>query len=90
VLRFTNTATDAMISLRLNGSVAHTSDYQPDGSYSLKVTGHRLVILFPTDSPPGRSTTLHTGRAIYTVAPGDVYTLQSSCGKQLDVCAAID
>ena len=89
VLRFTHTSTDATLSVRLNGSNAHTSDYAPDGSFTMKLTGHRLVILFPTDSPPGPSTTLFNGQATFLVEPGDVYTLVSAKGKETDICAAL-
>jgi hypothetical protein len=78
-----------MLSVWLRGSNAHTSDYQADGSYTLKLTGQSLVIMFPTDSPPGPSTTLFTGQAVFLVEPGDVYTLQHSKGRQTDVCAAL-
>src|SRR5690349_5981862 len=59
-LRYTNVSTGKTFSSKPNGAVAHTT-YNPDGSSTQKLTGHNVVILFPTDSPLGPSTTLYDG-----------------------------
>lgn len=51
-LVFTNETTGETFSSRANGAVAHTR-FNPDGSQTQVLTGHNIVILFPTDTPPG-------------------------------------
>lgn len=51
-LVFTNETTRETFSSRANGAVAHTR-FNPDGSQTQVLTGHNIVILFPTDTPPG-------------------------------------
>jgi hypothetical protein len=87
-LSFTNLATSSKISLRPNGSVDHTA-LQPDGSATTTITGHNVLILFPTDIPTGPSTTLFVGRVVFTVDPSGVFTVKSTSGKSTDICAAL-
>ena len=88
-LRFTNMDSGATLSLKPNGSVTHTTTYKPDNSSTVKVTGHTVLIFFPTDFPPGPSTTLYVGRVIYRVDAAGVWTLQEESGKKTDICAAL-
>jgi hypothetical protein len=46
----------------------------PADTRTVQATGNNIVILFPTDSPAGPSTKLYTGRIVYTVAPGELFT----------------
>ena len=87
-LLFTNLSTDATVSLKANGSVTHTT-FNPDGSSTVALTGHNVLILFPTDVPAGPSTTLHVGRVVYTVDTSQVFTVQQVSGKTTDICAAL-
>jgi hypothetical protein len=87
-LVFTNLSTHQTLSLAGNGAVEHIS-LNPDGSQTWVVTGHNVLILFPTDVPAGPSTTLYVGRTVFTVAPDGVFTLQSTSGTATDVCAAL-
>jgi hypothetical protein len=87
-LTFTNTATGATLSLKPNGSVTHTT-INPDGSSTVVVTGHNVLIFFPTDVPAGPSTTMYVGRVVYTVDNNGVFTLQTTSGKATDICAAL-
>jgi hypothetical protein len=88
-LAFTNLATREKFSLKPNGAVEHTT-INPDGSQTVAVTGHNVLILFPTDVPAGPSTTLHVGRVVYTVsAASGVFTLQSVSGKSSNICDAL-
>lgn len=87
-LTFENTSTGATVSLRPNGSVTHTT-VNPDGSTTVMSTGHNVLILFPSDIPAGPSTTLYVGRVVYTVDTSFVFTLQSSSGKKIDICARL-
>ncbi len=87
-LTLTNTETNATLSLKSNGSVIHTT-INSDGTRTEVATGHTLLILFPFDVPAGPSTTLYVGRVVYTVAPGEVFTLQKVSGQSTDICAAL-
>jgi hypothetical protein len=60
-----------------------------DGTQTFRYGGQLLLALFPTDVPTGPSTTLYTGRVVFTVAPDGVTTLQKSAGRQIDVCAEL-
>jgi hypothetical protein len=91
-LTFINLDSDPVetLELRSNGSVQITT-FNPDGTATVQSTGHNVVILFPTDEPPGPSTTLYTGRLVYTVTqPGDVFTVQSISGQTTDICALLE
>jgi hypothetical protein len=60
-----------------------------DGSQTWMMMGHNVLILFPTDVPAGPSTTLYVGRIVFTVDISGVYTLQSTNGTSVDICAAL-
>ena len=83
-----NVDTGASLSLRPNGSVAHVT-LHADGSSTWVITGHNVLILFPTDSPPGPSTTLHVGRVVFTSDANANFTVVSVSGRSTDLCAAL-
>ena len=87
-LRFTNLATSATLSLKSNGAVSHVT-VNPDGSFTQMNTGHTILILFPTDTPPGPSTTLYVGRIVFTIDASSNFTLQQQSGNSVDICAAL-
>ena len=87
-LSFTNLSTADTFSLKANGAVTHTT-VNPDGSSTVAITGHNVLILFPTDVPAGPSTTLHVGRVVYTVDSNGVFTVQRVSGKTTDICAVL-
>ncbi|HJV99988.1 MAG TPA: hypothetical protein VJ617_12945 [Arthrobacter sp.] len=88
-LTYTNVETGKSITFESNGSVSKTT-YDPATQTSTTVsTGHNGITLFPTDIPAGPSTTLYVGRVVYTVDAGGVWTLQSTSGTALDICAAL-
>jgi hypothetical protein len=87
-LTFTNLGTGEFIELSSNGSVERTT-VNADGTRTVQVTGHNVVIFFPTDVPAGPSTTLFEGRLVYTVDAGGVFTLQTSSGPTTDICALL-
>ena len=91
-LRYTNTSNQKTMSTKANGSVFHTLTYLADGSQLWSLTGHNVLLMFPTDFPPGPTTTLYTGQVTYTVAPaamGGYATVLSSSGKAFDICGAL-
>jgi len=87
-LSFTNLASGATYSLKANGAVTHTR-FNEDGSSTVVLTGHHVLILFPTDVPAGPSTTLHVGRVVYTVDQDGIFTVQKVSGKTTDICARL-
>jgi hypothetical protein len=87
-LTFTNLSNDTTFALPANGAVMQTV-FNPDGSQTVTVTGHNLLILFPTDVPAGPSTTLYVGRVVFTVDADGVFTLVSTSGTATDICAAL-
>jgi hypothetical protein len=88
-LQFVNETTGATFSLKANGSVSHTT-INPDGTSTVSSEGHNVIILFPTDEPPGPTTTLYLGRITYTVIDATQhFTLQDVSGNSTDICAAL-
>jgi hypothetical protein len=87
-LTFTNLSNDATIALPANGAVTQTV-FNADGSQTVTATGHNVLILFPTDVPPGPSTTLYVGRVVFRVDAEGVFTLESTSGTARDICAAL-
>ena len=85
---FTNMETGATLSMPATGSVARVANH-PDGSGTMYLTGGWVLIMFPTDVPPGPSTTVYIGRVVADFAADGVTTLQSVSGTATDVCAAL-
>jgi hypothetical protein len=88
-LTFTNLESGESIAFPSNGSVSRTT-INADGVNTVQATGHNVVILFPSDVPAGPSTTLYTGRLVYTVDTSTgVFTVVSSSGPTTDICAIL-
>lgn len=87
---FTNTTKGLSLTVKTGGSVEQMTP-NPDGTQSWVTTGHELVILFPTDSPPGPATILYIGRLVFSLDPATFTFLgiQSFTGKSTDICAAL-
>ena len=88
-LVFTNVETNEKVTLSPSGSVEHIT-LNRDGSQTWAVTGHNVLILFPTDVPAGPSTTLYVGRLVFTVDAKGVFTVQSASGTSTDICATLE
>lgn len=82
-----NLNTGARLELKPNGAVESVVLKGSTQTWSVK--GHTVLIFFPTDVPAGPSTTLYVGRVVYTVDENGVFTLQSTSGKAMDICAAL-
>ena len=87
-LTLTNLTSGATYSTPSNGSVTHIA-VNPDGTLTYRMTGHNILILFPTDVPPGPSTTLYVGQVGFTVDANAVFTVTSVAGRSVDICAAL-
>jgi hypothetical protein len=87
-LTFTNTSTGSTLTLPANGSVSQTV-INADGSKTVTLSGHNVLILFPTDVPAGPSTTLYVGRVVFTIDVNGDYTLVSTSGTARDICAEL-
>jgi hypothetical protein len=90
LLTYTNLDTGSSVTIRTDGSVSRTT-FNPDGTQTVSATGHNGLILFPTDEPPGPTTTQYIGRIVYNVDPATgVFTLVSTSGSQRDICAELE
>jgi hypothetical protein len=88
-LTLTNLATSVSLNLKANGSVSKVTR-NADGTSTWVITGHNVLILFPTDVPPGPTTTLYVGRVVFTVDNStQVFTLLGTSGKSVDICAML-
>jgi hypothetical protein len=87
-LTFINGTTEERLSLRSNGS-GSVSRPGPGALTTVTTFGHTVIILWPTDVPAGPSTTLYTGRVVYTVDAFSNFVLVSSAGSTMDICAAL-
>ena len=87
-ITFTNANTGSTLSTRSNGSEQRIIP-NADGSITLEAMGNTVIILFDTDTPPGPSTTLYSGRVVIRVDDGSVFTLVTTAGAQTDICATL-
>jgi hypothetical protein len=89
-LTFTNHATGKSVSFPSNGGATILTT-NPDGSQTLQLTGHNILILMPTDITKGPSTTLIVGRALINIGPKPPfpYDVLSVSGTQTDICALL-
>jgi hypothetical protein len=60
-----------------------------DGTTRAVATGVNLLILFPTDNPPGPSATLYQGRVDVTIDSMGDWTVDKASGRATDVCALL-
>lgn len=84
----TNLSTGKSLTVDARGSVISTT--VKDGIATVTATGQTGIILYPSDVPAGPSTIVYRGRLVFTIdlATG-VFTIVSSTGTKLDVCAAL-
>ncbi len=89
-IAFTNSTTGFTLTVKTGGSVEQITP-NPDGTQTWVTTGHELVILFPTDTPPGPATTLYIGRLVFKLDPSSSTFLgiSSFTGRSVDICAAL-
>ena len=88
---FTNVLTDTSVTFKTGGSVSRTTP-NPDGTYTLTLTGHNIVIFFPTDEPPGPRSTLYLGKVVFTISDpvsNTILGIRQTSGKQVDICAIL-
>src|SRR4029450_11140671 len=87
-LVFTNLDTEATYSLAGNGAVRWIR-VNADDSARITLTGHNILIYFPTDTPAGPSTTLVVGREDIAVDEAGNFTRLSQTGTTTDICATL-
>jgi hypothetical protein len=87
-LTFTNMLSGKTLSLRSNGAV-QKNVFNADGTTTTTLTGHNVLILFPTDLPAGPSTTLIVGRTVFNVDAGGVFRVQSVAGDKREICTEL-
>src|SRR5215213_609013 len=85
----TNVDTGESVTAPARGARTRTTT-AADGTTTTTHTGHLLLVLFDTDlggaGLPPSSTTLITGRTVYTVDKGGIFTVQRVNGKTTDIC----
>ena len=84
----TNLSTGESITEYLDGAVFHDRLFS-DGTSRATLTGEFIVVLFPTDTPPGPSTRLYNGRMDYVTDAEGNWTVLSFRGTSVDLCAAL-
>ena len=85
---YTNLDTNESLTFPSRGTALRVTTTQSDGTQLLEFSGNVGIILFPTDDPPGPSTTQINGRLVLE-QDGSVTTVLKQEGKQIDVCAAL-
>jgi hypothetical protein len=86
-LTYTNAATGYHFSTRANGAVSWTIQHT-DGSQTLRLMGHNVVLMSPTDVL-GPSATVYTGRVVIEVDTAGVWEVVADNGTALDICAEL-
>ncbi|HEX9227216.1 MAG TPA: hypothetical protein VF885_11265 [Arthrobacter sp.] len=89
-LTYTNETTLQSIYFAGNGSVTQTRIDTETNISTVTATGNNGLILFPTDIPEGPTAVQYVGRIVYTVDAAGIFTLQSTSGTSVDICAALD
>lgn len=87
-LTFTNLDTADTVSSMSNGFTRSVKS-NPDGTQTVTSTGHNVIILFPSDTPAGPTTTLYVGRVVYTTDNTGNFILEKTSGASADICAAL-
>jgi hypothetical protein len=85
---YTNLKTNKKVSFPSKFFSADTT-FNKKGLQTVTSTGRFGLILFPTDVPPGPSTTEYVGRVVYTVNTDGVFTIKKVDAKKTDVCALL-
>lgn len=88
LLTYTNLENDKSISFNTSGSVSKTT-VNPDGTRTVRASGHNGLIFFPSDVPAGPSTTQYSGTVVYNIDENGTWTLVSTSGQAVDVCDAL-
>jgi hypothetical protein len=86
---YTNLETSESLTYKANGFATIATLDPGTGLVTVRSTGHFGLIMFPTDVPAGPSTTTYVGTVVYTVDPNGVFTILSTSGTKVDVCAAL-
>lgn len=89
-LTYTNLDTGESLTIRPTGSNRTIVD-NGDGTLTVTETGTAGIILFPSDTPKGPSSTQFYGRIVYTLLNDGSFTLTSlkTSGTSIDICAAL-
>ena len=88
-LTFTNLQSGSVVQLKGNGSVSRRVLNADGVTSTVTLTGHNVLILFPTDVPAGPSTTLIVGSLVYTDDGFSNFVVLRTTGNTTDLCAAL-
>ena len=89
-LTFTNLDSGKSLVFKSRGSVQIWTLNEATGSDTVAYTGHNALILFDFEGTAEPTTTYWVGRSVYTFDGFGGFTLESSAGKRLDICAALE
>ena len=81
------TDTDITFTVKGKGSMWNIV-YNSDGSQTITTNGNLVFFIFPTDVPPGPSSTLYIGQVKF-IQSGTVSHVLSHTGTTTDLCAAL-
>ena len=84
----TNVDTGKSLTLRPAGGAQRITFHQ-DATSTVELIGHQLLFMFPSDVPPGPSSTLYVGRVVIHVDADEVFTILQTSGRATDMCAAL-
>lgn len=87
--RTTNLLTGKSTTVSAGGASQMVTTYTADGTQKLTLSGHFLLIWFPTDIPAGPWTSAYTGKLVMTLSPDFVGRLVSLNGAARDICTEL-
>ena len=88
-LTYTNLTTLKSVTIRPTGSNRSIVG-NADGTSTVTETGTAGIVLFPTDTPKGPSTTQYYGRIVYTLGTdGSTLLSLQTTGTSRDICAEL-
>ena len=86
-LTYTNADTMKTFSTPANGAGSWTV-YNRDGSQIIRLFGHNVVLLFPTDVD-GPSAWLYSGLVVIKVDAAGVWKVVKQSGRKINICARL-
>lgn len=85
---FLNLSTGATYTFKSRGGSEQLT-VNANGSARVASDGNIVLVLFPTDSPAGPSTTVIVGRLVYNVDSAQKATVLATKGLTTDICAKL-
>jgi hypothetical protein len=87
-LAFTNVTSAATLGFTPHQSLIRIM-LNPDDTRTEVATGHSIIVVSPRHASASPSAMLYTGRVIYVVAPGEIFTAWEVGEDATDICAGL-